>query len=166
MNTREVLAIAIKLFSIWVLVQTFWLSPSLVLLLGSVESFKGIIYSKWIYAAIISTFILVGFVISIVLYKVSNSILTSNFSENELDVSDHSKNFLLQLGGIYFVVTTLVYFPASIGFLWSLRPEQEGIPFHYFLRPFGYLIQLFIGLWLILHPSWWSFMLNKFRGRA
>lgn len=166
MNTREVLAIAIKLFSIWVLVQIFWMSPSLVLLLGSMESWQGVVISEWVYVALMSVFILFGVLISIVLYKISNSVLTSNFSEKRIDVSDQSKKFLLQLGGVYFVVTTLVYFPPSIGFLWSVDPSQEGFPFHYFLRPLGYLIQLIIGLWLVLHPSWWSFMLSKLRGRA
>ena len=166
MNTREVLAIAIKLFSIWVLVQTFWMSPSLIVFLGSIESWQGTAISEWVYVALISAFIFLGILIAIVLYKISNSVLTSSFSEKGIEVSDHSKKFLLQLGGVYFVVTTLVYFPPSIGFLWSLGPNQEGVPFHYFLMPLGYLIQLIVGLWLVLHPSWWSFMLSKLRGRT
>ena len=77
-----------------------------------------------------------------------------------------AKRFLLQLGGVYFLITALAYFPPSISFLWELKPAQESIPAHYFLRPYAYVFQIIIGAWLIFHPSWWSLLLSKLRGRA
>jgi len=166
MSTREVLAIAIKLFSIWVLVETFWMSPTLFALLTSIEHWQGNILPEWVYVTSIMAFICVGAAIAIALYKISNSILTTTPSNGDIEASEQTKRFLLQLGGVYFLITALVYFPPSISFIWQPNPAQEGYSFHYFLRPFSYLFQALVGAWLVLHPSWWSLLLRKLRGRA
>lgn len=166
MSTREVLAIAIKLFSIWVLVQVFWMSPGLIALLASIESWQGNVLPDWVYVASITAFIGVGAAIAIALYQISNSVLTTSPSKGDIEASEQTKRFLLQLGGVYFLITALVYFPPSISFIWQPNPAQESYPFHYFFRPFSNILQALVGLWLILHPSWWSLILHKFRGRA
>ena len=166
MSTREVLAIAIKLFSIWILVQVFWMSPTLIALLTTVESWQGNIMPEWVYVAFITAFICVGVAISVVLYQISNSVLTTTPSKGDIEASEQTKIFLLQLGGVYFLITAFVYFPPSISFIWQPNPAQESYPFYYFLTPFSHILQALAGAWLVLHPSWWSLLLRKLRGRA
>ena len=167
MSTKEVLAIAMKLFAMWVLTHGFWQSITIPALLSAIERAGNQPIPGWIYVATLLVFVGFGFFIAFLLFKLANSVLNSDFRESEISISEQNQRFLLQLGGLYFLIKGLTFLPNKIAaLLFTANNPDKEIQFYNFMPLFGDLLQIAIGAWLILHASWWAFIFKKFRGRA
>ena len=164
MSQREILAIAIKVFSLWFLCWLFINVTSFIPMIASIGSWQGHEIPVWVYIAICSSFLLAGFIISKLLFSVSNSVLNKLSSENDISLSNTDHRFIFQVSGLFFIVSSLTWLPASVAFLFA--PNIEGVNLGYLLDPFGKLLQLFIGIWLVAHPGWWGLLFRKMRGRV
>src|SRR5690625_2136121 len=71
------------------------------------------------------------------------------------------QRFLVQLGGAYFIITSLAYLPRSLAFL------AHSLEFSYttFLWPLGLVFQLCIGLAVLVKSSQWAVLFAKLRRR-
>lgn len=164
MSQREVFAIAIKVFSLWFLCWLFMNVINVIPILSTLGSWRGNETPTWGYIAVSSSFLLSGFIISRLLFSVSNSILIKMSSDNDITLTESTHKFVLQVSGLFFIVDALISLPQSLVFI--LGEDIKGIQYAYLLNPFGYLLQATIGAWLVLHSSWWVLLFHKLRGRA
>lgn len=162
MTTKEVTAIVLRLFSLWLLVQVILTVPSLALYVTSMGQYQEQTVPAYVYIAMIGSFAVIGLIAASLIWRAARSALATEASEvGSSAVNDQSQRFLLQLGGVYFIVTSLAYLPRSLGFL------QTSIDVSYmnFLSPLGLLFQLLVGLALVVHSSLWVHLFAKLRGR-
>lgn len=162
MITQQITAIALRLISIWLLIQLVLNLPNLVILFASVEQYQQREIPMIVYAGIVVAFILVGLIAAFLISRAANSVLYSAKSESETTLSNDSQKVLFQLAGLYFVVNALAYLPRSLGFISStVEISSSSI-----LWPAGLVFQLVIGLWLVSASTFWLNLFNKLRGRA
>lgn len=162
MMTQQVTAIALRLFSIWLLIQLILNLPSFIILFASVKQYQQREIPIEAYVGIIGAFILVGLIAVLLINKAANSVLSRAKSESETTLSDDSQKVLFQLAGLYFVVNAIAYLPRSLSFI----PNTLEISSTSILWPAGLAFQLIIGLWLISASTFWLNLFNKLRGRA
>lgn len=162
MVSRDVTAIALRLFALWLLVQVILNMPGLVVLLISVEQYQGHVIPKYLQVLLIGSFIFLGLLAAFVIWIAAKSALARCAHEEAGEFSQQGQIFLLQLGGVYFFVTALAYLPRSLGFLsHSLEFSVANL-----FWPLGLVFQLCIGLDLLVRSSQWAKLLAKLRGRA
>jgi len=164
MSPKEILAIAIKVLSLWLLCELFLHLPSIFLMLDMTNQGQFSEITIFIYIAFCLPFLVAGFIISKLLLSISNSILQKLPSENKIFIPEADHKFMLQICGLFFVVSGLTALPPSLTLLF--HPENTDMPWHFYLEPMQNLFQITIGTWLTLHSSWWSLFLGKVRGRV
>lgn len=162
MITHQVTAIALRLLSIWLLIQLILNLPSLVMLFSSIEQYQQQEIPIAVYAAIIGAFILVGLLAVFLINKAALSVLAKAKSETEASLSSDSQKVLFQLAGLYFVVNAIAYLPRSL----SILPHSAEISISSILWSAGLAFQLVMGLWLVSDSHFWVSIFNKLRGRA
>ena len=162
MITQQVTAIALRIFSIWLLIQLILNLPSLVMLFASVEQYKQQEIPMAAYAGLIGAFISIGFIAVFLINKAANSVLNRAASDSEATLSSDSQKVLFQLAGLYFVVNALAYLPRSLSFM----PSSMEISSSNILWPAGLVFQLVVGLWLVSASAFWLNLFNKLRGRT
>src|SRR5690606_11550815 len=162
MNSQQVTAIALRLISIWLLIQLVLNLPSLVLVFSSIEQYQQQEIPQGAYVGIIAAFLLIGFVAVFLINKAARSVLARAKTDSEKSLSKDSQKVLFQLAGLYFVVDAIVYLPRSLGFI----PNATEISVSNVLWPVGLVFQLTIGLWLVSNSSFWLNLFQKLRGRA
>ncbi|SRR5690554_111175 len=161
MTTKEITAIALRLFSVWLLVQVILNVSGIALLLTSVEQYQGQVIPEYVYFMLIGSFIAIGLLSAYLIWVSAKSALDRCPSAESQGLDYDGQRFLLQLGGAYFIVTSLAYLPRSLGFL------AHSLEFSYMnlLWPFGLAFQLCIGLALLVGASHWAVLFAKLRGR-
>ncbi|WP_409525978.1 hypothetical protein [Nitrincola sp. MINF-07-Sa-05] len=162
MISQQVTAIALRLISIWLLIQLVLNLPSLVMLISSVEQYQQQDIPQGAYAGIIGSFLLIGVVVVFLINKAATSVLAQAKTDSEESLGHDSQRVLFQLAGLYFVVDAIVYLPRSLGFI----PSATEITVSSMLWPVGLTFQLAIGLWLVSNSSFWLNLFRKLRGRA
>lgn len=165
MSQKEILVIAIKVLSLWFLCQLFfYISSILPMMLDMLVQRQGEEFTVLVYIAFCLPFLVSGFIISKLLFSITNSVFEKLSSENTIFFAGSDHKFILQICGLFFVVSGLTALPTSLSFL--LHPENTDMPWHFYLDPIQNLFQVAIGIWLALHSSWWSLFLGKMRGRV
>jgi hypothetical protein len=164
MSQREIIAIAIKVFSLWFLCWLFIQVSSFIPMLATLGSWQGREVPNWVYIAICFSFLLAGLIIAALLFSVSTKALDSMSIETDIVISEENRKYILQVSGLFFVVSSLTWLPSSFIFLFYENHETSVLGL--LLKPAGNLIQLIVGLWLIVHPSWWALVFKKLRGRV
>jgi len=162
MITQQVTAIALKLFSLWLLAQLILNFPGLVMLANNLEQYPQQTVPKEAYLGIMVTFILVGLIAVFLIYRASNSVLKTKKSKSEICLSKDSQKALFQLAGLFFIVDALAYLPHSLSFI----PNSASIDVTYTFWPAGLVFQLFIGLWLVSASGFWLKLLRRLRGQV
>lgn len=160
MCTKEITAIALRLFSVWLLVQVILNVPGIALVLTSVEQYRGQVVPGYVYFVLIGSFIAIGFLAAYLIWVSARSVLTRLPSASSQPLDTDGQQFLLQLGGAYFIITSLAYLPRSLGVL------AQSLDFSYMdlLWPLGLVFQLGIGLALLVRAFQWAVLLAKLRG--
>ncbi len=164
MSQREIVAIAIKVFSLWFLCWLFIQVSSFIPMLATLGTWQGREVPVWVYAAICLSFLLAGLIIAALLFSVSTKALDSMSIETDIVISEENRKYILQVSGLFFVVSSLTWLPGS--FIFLFHENHEASVLGLLLKPAGNLIQLIVGLWLVVHPSWWALAFRKLRGRA
>ena len=166
MSQREILAIAIKVFSLWFLCWLFISVASFVPALVTIDQLDDKDIPTWAYIAVCGSFVLAGTLIAALLFRISNSVLSKLSSESNINVSNDNQKFILQVCGLFFIISSLIWLPSSFSYLLH-SANTPGVSYAgYFFQAVGQSIKLIFGLWLVVHPRWWVFVLNKLRGRA
>jgi hypothetical protein len=162
MITQQITAIALRLLSIWLLIQLVLNLPSLIILLTGVEQYRQQEISTSVYLAFISLSTLVGIVAAFLINKAATSVLVRAKTESKVTLSSDSQKILFQIAGLYFVVNAIAYLPRSLSFI----PNAVEVSLSNLLFPAGLVFQLIIGLWLISYSTFWCNFFNKLRGRT
>ena len=146
MNLKDVTAVALRLFALWLLVQVVLHIPGLVMLLASLENYQEQLISIYAYIALLGGFALVALVVVLLIWRAAKSALESCSDADLGALESQSQRFLLQLAGVFFVVTALASLPKSLSFL------SSSLAFSYanWLWPMGLLFQLVIGSVLLV----------------
>lgn len=162
MTTKEVTAIALRLFSLWLLVQVVLNVPGIVMLLTTLEHYQGQTVPIFVYLMMTAGFVGIGLLAAYLIWIAAVSVLARSPESENGTFDQVGQTFFLQLGGAYFVVNALAYLPRSLGFL------QHSLDMSYvsLLSPLGHVFQLCIGLALLGKPSYWAKLFAQLRGRG
>lgn len=161
MSSKEITAIAIKFFGIYLLVNIVIYFPSFFATLSALENYHGQDFDNSVFILVVGAFILLGFVVSFFLFKLANSIC-SQAPESSGNTSTLSQEFLLQVLGTYFIVASLTAMPSVAISIFA----GASINLLNALHIIGYIFQVFVGIYLLTKPSFWVQCFNKFRGRS
>ena len=169
MNGKELTSLAIKVFAIYVLVQSITLIAQLGL--GAQDFFQG----SHDLLFLIPLFSIIGLIIAFfLLWKLSIKVF-----EGLIKPSDNNDNnfkidqiFILHLIGFYLVAVSLfglgqssitlyyIYIQQANEFGSAYRPEMSSQTLYFI---FSNLIKFLIGATLIIRPNGWVKLLNRFR---
>jgi len=162
MTPREITSIAVKFFGIYLLVNVVLYLPSMIVSITALQQYYQENFDTSIFIIVVGAFLILGVAVSFALFKFANSIAKQAPAQTDTP-SGLSQAFLLQVLGIYFVVSALSAFP-GIGI--SVFKSTAGTDYSKLFLGFGYLFQLVVGLYLLIKPKFWLHLLNKFRGRT
>lgn len=160
MTSRQVTALAIKILAIWLLVNIVLYLPNIAMLTASVYQFNGSETPESVSIAVFVGFLIVGFIVAITMLRISNSVLSS--ASEEPDESRISPAFVLQVAGVFFIVSALAVLP---GYFLSLA-NQVPVKVASYGYLAGYLIKIAVGAYLLVKPAVWAEWFNRLRGRS
>lgn len=161
MSTKEVTAVAIKFFAFWLLIYTVAQIPNLVVGLNNIHSYSEQQISPTNYALLIAVSLFIGIFTSFLLFKVSNSILKSMPDSSEEVNINLSQGFLLQLGGVYFIVSAI----SSLINISHIYIQEHVEPSSYLVLGTT-IFRLLVGIIMLMDSKRWIYVLNKIGGRV
>jgi len=161
MSAKQLTAMAIRLLALWLLVQLVLVVPLLFEPIALISTELELDIDKSSYYIFIGSFLVTCFVILVILFRVSNSVLTIAPDSGSPTSSNISQMFLLQVLGVYFAVTSLAEIP---GFLYAfvISGQTEYHQHWYFV---GELFALLFGLYLLMRPFQIQRILRNFGGQ-
>ncbi len=161
MNTKEITAIAIKFLAIWLLVQILLQVPSLLLVFNNIEGYVEKEFPINLYVSVVGSLLFIGSIASYLLFRVSNSVLNSIPNTSNSEPGNISQEFLMQLGGTYFIISSLM---VILGVITSIR-VQVPTEFTNNLRFLGAFFELAVGFSMLIKSNVWVLWFAKLRGR-
>ena len=166
MNNKEITKIALKVFSIYVLVQALLLIPQqyhYYLIMGS----NGSEYANGIWLSAISIISIISlFIISALIWKLSNKVtqqLDLSNTSNHLAVSETSILSILGLYLVFYGLFKLATTSISTYFLMNMVNEVNNDVIHNISYLPVYLIIIVLGASLIFKAYGWLAVLTKLR---
>ncbi len=170
MSTKEVTAISLKILAIWLLVNLFFTLPKFAFWAFQLKQSFGIeIYPHNLFIGMTVVTVLFGTLACYLLFRVSNSVLRSLNSDEGNTRGNLSEEFILQIAGVFFLVSALIALPESIRTLYHANVVSDQIPV-WLLAPaagfLGVMIKLIVGAGMVFGAGKCSFYLKKLRGRA
>lgn len=171
MTTRNITAIAIKVLAIWLLVNVVLGFPVLANVAMSIQRDLGL--GGHVGALYVSLFLasgLVGGTACFLLFRLSDSLLSS-VSDSSADASGTlSQGFVLQVVGLFFIVSVVVDFPEVLYQFYTGLPykDHDGVPvgLPYLVKLLALLFKLIIGVALLLGADKSRNFLLRLRGRV
>lgn len=162
MTSKNMTAIVLRLFSLWMLVQVLLNLSSLLLTFIALQNFDEQGAPRYFYLATLCGFLLLGLIAVYAIWRISTSVLAHDKHPKSEQLEYVGQAFLLQLGGGYFVISGLAALPASVSFL----NYANKVSVFSFISPLAYILQVGIGVALLVNPSHWAKLFLKLRGRA
>jgi hypothetical protein len=161
MSPKDITAIAIKFFAIYLLVNVVVYFPSMIVSMTALQKYHEETFSSEMFVSVVGAFIVLGITISFMLNRLANSI-ASKSSENTAINSDLPKDFLLQILGVYFIISGISSLPGIAISLFKHNAMDSAT----LLYGVGYIFQVVVGFYLVVKPTIWNQWLNKLRGRS
>lgn len=159
MTSQQLTALAIKILAIWLLVNVVLYLPSIAVLTSDVSSFTDTQIPLSLSIAVFVGFIATGLAVSLIMFRVSKSILSSVPESNDQIV--FTPTVALQITGLFFLVSVLTVLP---GYVLSLS-KLADFPISSYGYLGGYLFKMGIGVYLLAKPTVWTRWFNYLRGR-
>ena len=159
---QQITAVALRILSIWLLIQLILNLPGFVMLYAGLEQYQQQTIPDAAYTGTLAGLLLVGILAAILINKAANTVLKAPTQKPECLLNSDSQKFLFQLVGLYFVVNSLANFPRSLSFI----PNTIEISASDMFWSSGLLFQLMVGLWLISYSAFWIKVLRKLRGHC
>ncbi len=162
MNSRLTTAVAFKLFSIWLIVQMILHIPMVWQLFYMTIDYHSPskVTNAYPYLILISL-AFCGGLAAIIIFKLGNNVIdqipdeqNSNLNLIDLEI------LLLQLLGVFFVVTSIAYLPNITFSTYKTIVREETV---YWARVISQLSELSLGLFLIAKPKVFQSILKKRR---
>lgn len=161
MSGKEITAIAIKFFAIWLFVNVVLYAPAMITTVSGLSRASEQEIDQELYFVVVGGFFLVGLIASLVLFRVSNSVLSA-VQSSELDDRGITEAILLQILGVYFLVSTLASMPGMAMRLF-IASEYTLVNYLYFAGDF---FLLGVAIYLIKGPTTLLSILGALRGSA
>ena len=161
MSPKDITSIAIKFFGIYLMVNAVLYLPSMIVTLAAFEQHQEKSFSSGAFITVVGAFVLLGIIVSFVLMRLANSIV-SKTTESSNSSPTPSQEFLLQVLGIYFIVSGLSVMPGyGISMFKAVEPDITKL-----FYGAGYIFQVGVGCYLLIKSVVWAQWLNKLRGRG
>lgn len=166
MTNKEITALALKVFAIYVLVQTLLAVPMFVRAITSnFYNKEGLTTYTSLGIGILAIAILLGVGISI--WKLSNRVISKTVSSSQIQTGPNTtEEFILSALGLYLafkgLLSVLYMSVSAYTQLYGQHTPQEVSP-ETVAYLVGNFIQVFVGLSLILRARGWVVLLRKFR---
>jgi len=166
MSARILSAVAFKVFAIYLCVQVILYVPGIWSLYSSLgqwgDSTEVSSFTPYLVA---SLFLLFGFAVVVILYKLGSSVLCSMPDEADKLNVDNMEVLLFQLLGLFFIVSAFTYLPVNIILVFfddMYNPGGLGQVGKRF-EIFSHIIELTIGLTMVIRAPVWRSLFRKLR---
>ena len=160
MTSQQLTALAIKILGIWLLVHVVLYLPSIGMLTANLANFTDSPIPASLSVAVFVGFLAVGLVVSIIMLRVSKSVLSSIPESQEQSIL--TPTFALQITGLFFIVSALAVLP---GYVLSLS-KQTVMQLSTYGYLAGHFFKMSVGVYLLVKPAVWVHWFNKLRGRG
>ncbi|WNK18947.1 hypothetical protein P1P91_08585 [Halomonas piscis] len=163
MLSKQITAVALRLLALWLLVKLILSLPTLSLLLQSTETLPGG-DTPALFLLYHGGFLLVGLLAVWAISRAARSALArvgEAAPDETTALGRRDQALLIQLLGLYFVVSALAALPNALAFV----PYVETFAWHQLLRPAGQALQLGMGLWLVAGTAFWRGLFSRLRSR-
>ncbi|QOL24700.1 hypothetical protein LP316_10160 [Thalassotalea sp. LPB0316] len=160
MEAKDITAIALKLFGIYLLVSVVTYTLPMLGNIRLLEYSNGD-FNSTKYITIVGSFLLLGLFVSFFIFRLSNSII-ANAKSSERNSAVINEEILLQIIGVYFIVSGVSELPTmAVSFF---NPKHGYALLLSWLL--GYLFEIAIGLYFLINPVVGAQKLNKLRARG
>lgn len=161
MNPREITAIAIRFFAIYLLVNTVIYVPSMIVSMTMLQDYYQENFSQSVFVFVVGAFVGLGLVVIVTLNRLANSIASRVPAETEVS-SKLSQELLFQVLGVFFVVTGFSSMPGVIIAMFKKSPFDSIM----LLYTLGDLFQVLVGYYLVVKPKKFGEWMRRFGDRA
>lgn len=161
MNPKDITAIAIRFFAIYLLVNTVVYVPSMIVSMTMLQDYYQESFSPSIFVFVVGAFVALGLVVIVALNRLANSISSKVENETETDTKI-SQELLFQVLGVFFVVTGLSSMPGVIIAMFKKTPFDSIM----LLYTLGDLFQIVTGYYLVIKPKRLGEWMRSFGDRA
>ncbi|MFT7500072.1 MAG: hypothetical protein ACI85Z_000714 [Rheinheimera aquimaris] len=160
MNAKEVTAIAIKFFGIWLIINLALYLPTFMFAVMTFSSEYFATTRLSLFLTAIGAYLAIGLSFAYVLCRLANSILQVVPSQVD-DTERLSQTFVFQVLGVYLIVSGL---PSILSLGIQLGDQGEYSFLNWFYLG-GALFEFAVGVYLLVQPAIWALWLKKLRGR-
>lgn len=159
MPLYPITAIALRLFGLWLIAQLVLALPGLIVIAARSPQWAGTPAAlAW---GLVAIALVAGLVCVVLVERLARTALRRAQTEEGTALSDSAQAFLLQAGGLFFVVEAVLGLPHALVMLASpqaaLAPATADVA--------GQVLELVIGLSLIAAPVVWRRGFARLRGR-
>ena len=160
MNSKEVTAIAIKFFGIWLIINFALYLPAFIFALMTFSKEYFASTSLVLFSVAVGVYLAVGLVCAYILFRLANSILQRT-PKTAADTDGLSQTFVFQVLGVYLIVSGL---PSVLSLGIQLGDQAEYSFLSWFYLG-GAVFKFAVGVYLLVQPAIWALWLKKLRGR-
>ena len=155
MTSKTLTALALRVFALWLLAQLIVNSAQFVAVITALTGLA----EHSLYPLFFLAFFCLGMLAIWLLWRLSGSVLSSIGEDDQQPLPQGTQAFVLQILGVYFLVTALAYLPRHVVFSVPMGMEwwKSAMP------AFGLLLKGALGLALVMRAPAWAKLLTKLR---
>ena len=165
MSNKEITKLALKIFSIYVLVQALLAIPQFFQAYVMLSNGSEYNSANW-FLLIGAVSILVLIILSVIIWKLSTSVTSSLHQDNDTTSSYVKEEFALSLLGLYIIVfglTRLVIASTSVYYLSESSNDINNNITQNVIYLIVYFLVSVLGISLVIKSHGWVSLLNKLR---
>lgn len=165
MNSRQLTSVALKVFAIYVFVQTMLAIPSffrLYIIAGEGAGYDNA--DRLLLITVFSVFLLV--MLAIAIWKLSTNVVRNTTTVDNKPASALSEEFILSIVGLYLIFEGLTRFSfSSMSTYFNVisSTDSDDLLTQNMLYLVVYTIQIIIGLTLVVKSRAWASLLKRLR---
>ena len=163
MSSRQLIAIGIRIFAIWVLLQIFFNLVAVFIALSGTESFFEVYIPQYARILVYVTYVLLGCFTAFLLFRVSSGLVSYASDYDQHLITDETQKFVFQIVGLYFLFDGIIYIPQSAAM--AFTSEGAEIYMQGVMLLVGVTAQVVIAIHLISKPTFWLVQFQKIRTR-
>ncbi|MFC3854059.1 hypothetical protein ACFOSD_14865 [Salinispirillum marinum] len=156
METKQITAIAIRVLALWLLVHLVLSGSTLFVLFSTVSRLEQHELYPWVSIG----FLALGLLAVVLLWRLSGKVLQSIEEDSQKRLPQGTQAFIIQLLGIYLLVTALVQLSRQV----FMMPHNVAEFLQYVLPIVGNGMQGLIALALVAKANAWQRLLVRLRG--
>jgi len=166
MTTKQLTALALKIFAIYVFVEFLFALPQLFVAFQSTRNFSASEDVGWAYILAAAFLFLTILAVAYYVWKLAEKLLAQIKPDDANDGIPDLEGFILSVLGLFLIVrAVVVLIYSSTGmYVQAIDPDNpDGVSAESAAYFFAYMIQLLVGATLVIKTKGWVRVLRRFR---